>query len=93
MLNELLVGAVGAVGVPLLFFLWSLFLKREKVVGWGKTIGTLCRTFLFQKLGNESGGKVSGRLSTTIDDLTFGVRWGLTNEEPPKRNGNGNPTQ
>ena len=76
-MNELLYGLVGAVGVPLILFLWQLLLKREKVVRWGIRSGTFCRRFLSQRMGVSGGGRLIERLITTVADFTEGLYRGL----------------
>jgi len=76
-MNEFLYGLMGAVGMPLILFMWQLFLKREAVMRWGERAGAFCRTFLFQRVGASGGGKLSERFISTIGDFIEGLYLGL----------------
>ena len=79
-MNEFLYGLIGAVGMPLVLFLWQLILKREAVMCWGMRAGAFCRKFLFQRVGVNGGEKLTERLISTvgvfIEGLYLGMRGG-----------------
>lgn len=77
-MDELLKGLAGAVGVPLLLFLWQALLTRERTILWGRRCGALLSRFLGQRLGLRSGGTLAERLRSTAEDFTAGLREGLT---------------
>jgi len=80
-LIAILVGA----GVPFFVAVWGILLSRENTVrmGWS-LVDPLCR-FLGQKLGKKGSEIIQGRLSTTLDDLTFGIRLCLRGDPRPTK--------
>jgi hypothetical protein len=87
--NAVLIAAIGAVGVPLIGFIWTMFLKRESTMKVGRALGSLVSVFLGQRLGRPVADAVDGRLATTAQDFIDGFKEGLTDPvvsaptEPP----------
>ena len=77
-MNQFIFSLIGAVGVPLLLFLWQALLSRERVVVWGERVGVFCRVFLFQKIGAAEGSRLAARLVTTVADFVEGLYHGLS---------------
>ena len=75
------IGLIGAVGVPLLLYLWGMFLKRERVKKWGRRIGRFLSKFTNQKLGVIGGEQVQDKLASTLDDFTTGIREGMAEDD------------
>lgn len=63
---------IGAAGAPLVGFLFTSFLPREKTVAFGKKMRSFCQSFLGQKIGKAAGGALVGRFSSTLHDFTTG---------------------
>jgi len=76
-MNEILYGLAGAVGVPLVLFLWQMLLKRESVRRWGVRAGALCSRFLRQKLGVRGGNSLTARIKSTVGDFVEGLYQGM----------------
>jgi len=71
---------VGAVGAPLIGFIWQALLKREDTERWGKLIGSFVTRFLRQKLGVKGGDSVRDRFKSTAEDFMRGLESGLEEE-------------
>lgn len=72
---------VGAIGAPLIIFIWQALLKRESTENFGRRIGRLVTIFLRQKLGITGGNTVRDRFQSTVEDFTNGLKQGLHMDE------------
>lgn len=81
-MHELVTGLIGAVGVPLIIFLWQTFLKRETVQQWGIRIGRFFSRILGQKIGIQGSRKIRDRILSTVEDLIQGIYTGMDEEYP-----------
>ena len=79
-MNEFLIGAIGAVGIPLALWLIGIALPREKTHKWGYNVGRFVTVFLRQKLGKQ-GEKIENRMQTTVADFMDGVYEGLDSDD------------
>jgi len=68
---------IGAVGAPLLGFLWQGFLRRETTERWGLLTGRFIAAFLRQKLGVAGGDSIRDRFRSTAADFWRGMEAGL----------------
>ncbi len=75
-------GLIGAIGAPLIGFLWQSLLSDEKTEAWGVRIGAFCRIFLFQELGASAGNELVNRFKGTVAKLSSGVIKGLEQPQP-----------
>ena len=80
-MNELLMGLIGAVGVPLILYLWQLLLSRKSTRRWGFRIGRFLTLFCRQKIGVKGWEKLEDRLKSTVGDFVEGVYEGLDSDE------------
>ena len=71
---------IGAVGAPLIAFLWQAFLKRETTEQWGTRAGKVITRFLRQRLGVKGGDSVRDRFQSTVEDFLRGLEQGLKAE-------------
>lgn len=83
-LSFVIPGLIGAVGIPLILFVWQALLKRERVKKWGYRIGRFLSKVLGQKLGAAGSEKVEGRIKSTISDFIDGVYEGLDEDNVKK---------
>lgn len=63
----------GAVGVPLIIYLWNLLLPRTKVYDFGYKMMSALMAFSFEKVGESSGRKLIISIENTLTDLTSGM--------------------
>ncbi len=71
------VSLIGAIGTPLILFIWQCFLKRELTEDWGRRIGRVLTIFFRQRLGVTSGNSVAEKFQSTAEDFINGLRQGL----------------
>lgn len=79
--QTLISGAVGAVAVPAILYLWGIFLRRENVKRWGARIGRFASKFLNQKLGVRGGERVQDRIESSLEDLVTGIVEGMNEDD------------
>ncbi len=80
-MNELLIGLIGAVGVPLVLYLWQLLIPRKNTKGWGYRLGRFLTLFGRQKVGVKGWERLEDRLKSTVGDFVEGVYEGLDSDE------------
>jgi len=73
-------GAIGAVGVPVVLYLFGLLLSRKTTHAFGFKIGKLTSGFGQKKVGG-SWDKIESRIQTTIQDFVDGVKDGLDSDD------------
>ena len=70
---------LGAVGAPLIGFLWQALITRESTERWGRLTGRFVSCFLRQKLGVKGGDSLRDRFKSTVEDFLRGLEAGLDN--------------
>jgi len=71
---------IGAVGAPLIGFLWQGLLSRSRTERWGRIAGRCIARLLRQRLGVAGGASVRDRFRSTVADLWKGMEAGLMEE-------------
>ncbi len=84
--NMLWSGIGGAVGVPLIGFVFMSFLPREKTAAFGVKCRKLCEGLLKQKMGVSLGDATAGRIATTLSDFATGFMQDPDDPTPPDPN-------
>jgi len=74
---------IGAVGAPLIGFVWQAFLTRESTERWGRLAGAVIAKFLRQRLGVTGGDSIRDRFRSTVADFWRGMETGL-GDDPAK---------
>lgn len=76
-MNGIWIGLAGAVGIPLLLYVWGLLLPRESTFRWGRTVGSFMSRFGRQRIGVKGWEKFEDRFQSTVADFAQGVCEGL----------------
>jgi hypothetical protein len=81
MWQQILIGAVGAVGVPAFLFVVGLFLKPKTVHSWGTAMGSALTLFGQKRVGRDNWEKIENWMSGTVNDLCQGILEGLNADD------------
>jgi len=81
MWQQILIGAVGAVGLPAFLFVVGLFLKPAKVFAWGQALGSFLSVFGQKQVGRANWEKVENWFSGTVSDFCKGLLAGLDSDD------------
>jgi hypothetical protein len=79
-MSEWIWSLIGAVGAPLVVFVWQSFLKRETTEAWGRRVGVLISTILRQRFGVKGGESIRDRFASTVEDFVKGLLDGLKSD-------------
>ena len=80
-MNTLLIGAIGAVGVPALIFIINLFLSNKKVEAWGRLHGKILSAFGQRKVGKANYEKLENKYQGTLNAYILGLQYGLDSDD------------
>ena len=72
-MNEFITGLVVAAGLPLVGYLFGIWLPRKRTYSWGRRIGAMIRTFSFEKVGHKAGNKLIDIIRNTLSDFFDGL--------------------
>ena len=72
---------LSAVGLPVVFGLWNLFLSREKTEAMGYKCGVAISKLFNQKLGKKSGERLEDKFQTSLADFMTGMMKGLDSDD------------
>ncbi|NQU05890.1 MAG: hypothetical protein HQ568_07340 [Calditrichaeota bacterium] len=83
-LDHLLPGVIGAVGVPLMLYMFGLLLPRERTYEFGYQAGRLLSSLGQRKIGVRKWEKIEDRIQSTAADFINGVNAGLESDDGNK---------
>jgi len=79
--SAIIPGLIGAVGVPLVAYLFGLLLPRKVTHGVGYKLGSLLSALGQKKVGKFAWEKVEDRIQSSVDDFVQGVQAGLDSDD------------
>jgi len=82
-MSDWIQGLIFATAPLVIGYLWNLLLSRERSVILGWSLAHIIGKLTGQKLGKKGSDIIIGRFSTSIDDLTFGMRLWLSGKPKP----------
>ena len=80
-MNEFITGLVVAAGLPLVGYLFGIWLPHKQTYGCGRRIGAMIRTFSFEKVGHNAGNKLMDIITNTLSDFFAGLLDGSKGED------------
>lgn len=85
-IHHLLPGLIGAVGVPLLLYLFGLLLSRDRTYGLGYKAGRFLTLIGQKKLGQRSWDQLENRVQATVGDFVDGIYAGMESDDAEQKN-------